>query len=59
MSTVAEGVETLNQLKTVTLAGCEEVQGFYFSKPVPPGEVKALLAGCRTVLRVDKKHAAS
>ncbi len=59
MSTVAEGVETLDQLKTVTLAGCEEVQGFYFSKPVPAGEVKAVLAGCRTMLRVDRKRAAS
>ena len=58
MSTVAEGVETLDQLKTVTIAGCEEVQGFYFSKPVPAGEVQALL-GCRTMLPVDRKRAAS
>jgi EAL domain-containing protein (putative c-di-GMP-specific phosphodiesterase class I) len=59
MSTVAEGVETLEQLKTVTIAGCEEVQGFYFSKPVPAGEVKAVLAGCRAMLGVEKKRAAS
>ena len=59
MSTVAEGVETLDQLRTVTKAGCEEVQGFYFSKPVPAGEVKAVLAGCRAMLCVDKKNAAS
>jgi diguanylate cyclase (GGDEF)-like protein len=59
MSTVAEGVETLDQLRTVTKAGCEEVQGFFFSKPVPAGEVKAVLAGCRAMLCVDKKHAAS
>jgi EAL domain-containing protein (putative c-di-GMP-specific phosphodiesterase class I) len=59
MSTVAEGVETLDQLKTVTLAGCEEVQGFYFSKPVPAGEIKAVLAECRNMLRADRKRAAS
>ena len=59
MSTVAEGVETLDQLKSVTLAGCDEVQGFYFSKPVPAGEVKSVLAGCRTMLHVDRRHAAS
>ena len=59
MSTVAEGVETLDQLKTVTLAGCEEVQGFYFSKPVPAGEVKSVLAECLTMPRVDRKRAAS
>lgn len=46
MSTVAEGVETLQQLKTVSTAGCEEVQGFYFSRPVPAGEVKAVLEQC-------------
>ena len=59
MSTVAEGVETLDQLDTVTLAGCEEVQGFFFSKPVPAGEVQAVLAGGRNTLRVDRKRAAS
>ena len=59
MSTVAEGVETLDQLDTVTSAGCEEVQGFYFSKPVPAGEVKAVIAGCRAMPRVDAKHVRS
>jgi diguanylate cyclase (GGDEF)-like protein len=58
MSTVAEGVETLDQLDTVTLAGCEEVQGFYFSKPVPANEIKAVITGCRALSRVDRKHAA-
>ena len=52
-------VETLDQLKTVTLAGCEEVQGFYFSKPVPAGDIKSVLAGCQKMLRVDRKRAAS
>jgi EAL domain-containing protein (putative c-di-GMP-specific phosphodiesterase class I) len=60
MSTVAEGVETLYQLKTVTAAGCEEVQGFYFSEPVAAGEVKAVITRCRSMLRVEqKKRAAS
>ena len=59
MSTVAEGVETLDQLDTVTLAGCEEVQGFYFSKPVPAGEVKAAITSCCDMPRVHTKHAQS
>jgi EAL domain-containing protein (putative c-di-GMP-specific phosphodiesterase class I) len=25
-------------------AGCDEVQGFYFSEPVPAGDVESLLA---------------
>jgi diguanylate cyclase (GGDEF)-like protein len=55
MSTVAEGVETLAHLNTVTLAGCEEVQGFYFSQPVPATEVKAVLAQCRAIFCDGKK----
>jgi EAL domain-containing protein (putative c-di-GMP-specific phosphodiesterase class I) len=60
MSTVAEWVETLDQLDAVTNAGCEEVQGFYFSEPISAGEVKAVIARCRSMLRVgQKKRAAS
>ena len=33
---VAEGVETESQLDTLKKMGCEIIQGFYFSKPVPP-----------------------
>jgi EAL domain-containing protein (putative c-di-GMP-specific phosphodiesterase class I) len=58
MSTVAEGVETLEQLNIVSSAGCEEVQGFYFSKPVPAGEVKAVLARCCAMVG-QKKRAVS
>jgi EAL domain-containing protein (putative c-di-GMP-specific phosphodiesterase class I) len=43
MLTVAEGIETLDHLNTAVVSGCDEVQGFYFSKPVPSGEVEALL----------------
>jgi diguanylate cyclase (GGDEF)-like protein/PAS domain S-box-containing protein len=32
---VAEGVETEEQLKLLRLLGCDEMQGFLFSKPVP------------------------
>ena len=33
---IAEGVETESQLETLKKMGCEIIQGFYFSKPVPP-----------------------
>ncbi|MDB5524959.1 MAG: putative diguanylate cyclase (GGDEF)/phosphodiesterase with sensor [Rhizobium sp.] len=44
MDTVAEGVETLDQLSKVRLEGCTEVQGYLFSKPRPSKEIPELLA---------------
>jgi EAL domain-containing protein (putative c-di-GMP-specific phosphodiesterase class I) len=32
---VAEGVETDEQSRLLRLLGCDEMQGFVFSKPVP------------------------
>jgi len=53
ISTVAEGIETLDQAQTVTAAGCNELQGFYFSKPVPASDVSKVLAVCRSKLGRD------
>ncbi len=35
MEVIAEGVETEDQLKTLTELGCDMFQGYYFSKPIP------------------------
>ena len=40
---IAEGVETEEQMKALRDMGCDLVQGFYFSKPVPPEEFEAFL----------------
>jgi len=40
---LAEGVETAFQMKTLQELGCEEMQGFFFSKPLPAHEVEILL----------------
>jgi len=42
--TIAEGVETLEQLNFLIQHGCDEIQGYYFSKPIPSAEVTKLLA---------------
>ncbi|ODN66086.1 two-component system response regulator [Methylophaga muralis] len=44
LRTIAEGVETLEQVEMLTTMGCQELQGYYFSKPLPVGEVERLLA---------------
>ncbi len=46
ISTVAEGVETLDELNFVATAGCTKVQGYYFSRPVPACELGAVLSLC-------------
>ncbi|MDB5924374.1 MAG: hypothetical protein JWN13_3310 [Betaproteobacteria bacterium] len=40
---VAEGVETEAQLKFLTAHRCDEVQGYYFSKPIPAAEYASML----------------
>ncbi len=40
---VAEGVETERQLEMLKGAGCDLVQGFYFSRPLPPEEFEQLI----------------
>ncbi len=43
MHTIAEGVETAGQLAYLRLQGCDEVQGYYFSKPLPADAFEAYL----------------
>jgi EAL domain-containing protein (putative c-di-GMP-specific phosphodiesterase class I) len=45
LGVVAEGVETGRQLAELRQLGCEAAQGFWFAKPMPPGEAPGLLAG--------------
>ena len=40
---VAEGVETEEQARLAASSGCQELQGYLFSRPVPASEVPALL----------------
>lgn len=40
---IAEGVETEEEYKMLKAAGCDIIQGYYFSKPVPPEEYKNFL----------------
>ena len=41
--TIAEGVETAEQMFALKAMGCDIVQGYYFSRPLPPEEFERYL----------------
>ncbi|WP_417805876.1 EAL and GGDEF domain-containing protein [Thalassospira lucentensis] len=43
MAVNVEGVETETQLEYIASEGVDEVQGFYFSRPIPAGDMEVLL----------------
>lgn len=40
---IAEGVETGDQMQALKILGCDIVQGYFFSKPVPSSEFEAFI----------------
>ncbi|WP_448096410.1 putative bifunctional diguanylate cyclase/phosphodiesterase [Luteibacter yeojuensis] len=44
LHTIAEGIETEGQHEFLLRAGCQEGQGFLYSRPLPPDEIERLLA---------------
>ena len=43
LKVVAEGVETADRLQFLREHACDEVQGYYFSRPLPPQQFALLL----------------
>ena len=43
LTTIAEGVETAEQMLTLKALGCDIVQGYYFSRPLPAAQFEAFL----------------
>lgn len=50
MATTAEGVETNDQAVFLTGQGCDEVQGFYYARPMPAAEMASIAAATRANL---------
>ena len=48
LKTVAEGVETKEQMERVSALGGDYIQGYYYSKPLPPGEFASYLTKMNT-----------
>ncbi len=44
LHTIAEGVEQKDQLEFLSKIGCDQYQGYYFSKPLPANEITKLLS---------------
>ena len=42
LKTIAEGVESENQVRMLSALGCDEIQGYYYGKPVLPDEFEEL-----------------
>ena len=60
MTATAEGVETAEQLETITSEGCTEMQGFLFSKPLPLAEIERLfLSQARKAQQADDRIVAA
>ncbi|WP_345991417.1 EAL domain-containing protein [Sulfurimonas sp. HSL-1716] len=53
MKTIAEGVETKDQLELLRQSRCDEIQGYYFSKPLPSKEFEAFV-GSRVKIKKNE-----
>ena len=53
---IAEGVEKEDQLKALKELGCDIVQGYYFSPPVPADQFHRFLADARNAMEVSAEQ---
>ena len=59
LDVVAEGVETGTQLAFLGARRCDRIQGFFYSRPVCPDELKPLLAAGSPARRSPRRHRAA
>ncbi len=54
LATVAEGVETIEQLEALSDLGCDRAQGFLLGRPSSAGEIDGLLEGIRFAAAAER-----
>jgi diguanylate cyclase (GGDEF)-like protein/PAS domain S-box-containing protein len=59
LRTVAEGVETVEQLQSLRRLRCDEMQGYLFSPPLPAGQITGFLRQWLTLLNPPNTSAPS
>jgi diguanylate cyclase (GGDEF)-like protein len=52
LNVIAEGVETAGQLQLLRESGCDQIQGFYFSGPVPADEFGEMLRTRKSIREI-------
>jgi predicted signal transduction protein with EAL and GGDEF domain len=58
MNVIAEGVENRSQAQFLKQNGCHEMQGYFFAKPLPAGQLADLL-GIGRVMRPEAENSVS
>jgi diguanylate cyclase (GGDEF)-like protein len=56
LNVIAEGVESADQIGFLRTHNCNEMQGFYFSKPIPENEFADMLRSGKALLRKDAQE---
>jgi sensor c-di-GMP phosphodiesterase-like protein len=53
MKVVAEGVETAEQVGYLKAAGCDQVQGYFFARPMPAADVPHFVTSWRGTVELE------